>query len=77
MQLSEKEKYLLKVGEKLEKIRKENKYSNHEVFADELSMGRSQYRKYELGKTNLNIYTLKRILDKLNVSLEEFFSDGF
>ena len=67
----------LKVVERLKQLRKEKGYTNHEVFANDIDMTRSQYWEYESGKKNISIYNLKRILESLDVSLEEFFSDGF
>lgn len=77
MQPTEKDKFLIQVGGRLKEIRKSNGYSNHEAFADYIDMTRSQYWEYENGKKNITVATLKRILDKLNVSMEDFFSDGF
>ena len=77
MPKTEKDIFLLKVGERLKQLRKEKGYTNHEVFANDIDMTRSQYWEYESGKKNISIYNLKRILESLDVSLEEFFSDGF
>ena len=77
MKLSEKEIYLLKVGERLKRLRKEKGYTNHEVFANDLDMTRSQYWEYENGKKNITVFNLKKVLDGLGVSFVDFFSDGF
>jgi transcriptional regulator with XRE-family HTH domain len=75
--MNEKEQFLQKVGARLKKLRKEKGYSNHEVFANDLDMTRSQYWAYENGSKNITVCNLKKVLDGLNVSLEEFFSEGF
>lgn len=77
MPLSEKEQFLLKVGDRLKQLRKEKGYTNHEVFANDIDMTRSQYWEYESGKKNITVFNLKKILNGLNIDLKEFFSDGF
>ena len=77
MQLTEKEIFLQKTGNRLKELRKQKGYSNHEDFAYDLDMTRSQYWEYEKGKKNITILTLKKILDTLNVSILDFFSEGF
>lgn len=76
MESIEKEQFLLELGRKLKQFRKLKGYSNHETLANDLDMTRSQYWEYENGKKNITIFTLKKILDKLNVSLQEFFMSG-
>lgn len=77
MQLTEKEIFLRKLEVRLKELRKLKGYSNHEDFAYDLDMNRSQYWEYEKGKKNITIFTLKKILSVLNVSLSDFFSEGF
>ena len=77
MKLDEKEIFLLKVGERLKELRKEKGYTNHEVFANDIDMTRSQYWEYEKGLKNITVLSLKKILDELGISLEEFFSESF
>lgn len=69
-------KYLNALGYRLKQLRKENGYSNYEHFAYEIGISRSQYGKYENGG-NIKFTTLCKILKHLNVSLEDFFSEGF
>lgn len=77
MQSTEKDIFLKKIGERLRQIRIDKGYSNHETFADDIDMIRSQYWEYENGNKNLTVITLKRILDNLQVSLADFFSEKF
>jgi transcriptional regulator with XRE-family HTH domain len=71
--ITEDEKIVLKkIGERLKKYRKEAGYTNYEYFAYENNISRPQYGKYEAG-ANIQLNTLIRILNNLNVSLEDFF----
>lgn len=65
-----------KFGERLRYYRKLRGFSNYEHLAYELGISRSQYGKYENGG-NIKLSTLIKILEALNVSLKDFFSEGF
>lgn len=67
---------LKRLGKRLRHYRKEKGYSNYEHLAFDLGISRSQYGKYENGG-NIKFSTLCKILDHLDVSLKEFFEDGF
>ncbi|MEO1263237.1 MAG: helix-turn-helix transcriptional regulator [Bacteroidota bacterium] len=64
------------LGQRIKKLRKELGYTNHETFAYEKEIGRSQYGGYEIGK-DMRFSSLLRVLNALGISLEEFFSEGF
>ena len=66
---------LKQVGARLRELRKEKGFSNYEHIAYELGMSRSQYWKYEQGG-NIELATLLRVLNLLDVTLGEFFK-GF
>jgi transcriptional regulator with XRE-family HTH domain len=70
------EKKLRELGERLRYYRKLKGYTNYEHLAYDLGVSRSQYGKYENGG-NIKFSTLCKILDHLDVSLAEFFKDGF
>ena len=73
--ITEEDKVVLKkIGERLKKFRKEAGYTNYEYFAYENNISRPQYGKYEAG-ANIQLNTLIRILNNLNVSLEDFFKE--
>jgi transcriptional regulator with XRE-family HTH domain len=74
--LTEEELHLKKIGERLKYFRKKAGYSNYEYFAYENNFSRPQYGKYEAG-ANIQLNTLMKIVKALNVSLKEFFSEGF
>jgi len=65
-----------KLGERLRYYRKPRGFSNYEYFAYEIQMSRTQYGKYESGG-NIQFSTLLNILKALDVSVEEFFAEGF
>jgi transcriptional regulator with XRE-family HTH domain len=65
---------VIRIGEKLRKLRKENGYTNYITFADENGLDKSQYWRLEAG-IGFNIKSLIRILDIHKVSLREFFAD--
>ena len=71
----EQEKLLL-LGERLKYYRKLKGYTNYEHLAYDLGVSRSQYGKYENGG-NIKFSTLCKILDHLDISLSEFFKEGF
>lgn len=67
---------LNQLGERLRHFRKMKGYTNYEHLAYDLGISRSQYGKYENGG-NIKFSTLIKILDHLNISLKEFFDEGF
>ncbi len=64
------------LGMRLRELRKSKGYNSYEDFAYTHDITSSQYFAYEKGK-NIEFNTLVRILKALNVSLKEFFSQGF
>jgi transcriptional regulator with XRE-family HTH domain len=64
------------LGERLKYYRKLKGYTNYEHLAYDLGVSRSQYGKYENGG-NIKFSTLCKILDHLDISLSEFFTEGF
>jgi len=63
---------IIKIAEKIKRLRIEEGYSSHEFFAWENEIPRVQYWRMEKG-TNFTIKTLLRILDAHNMSLQDFF----
>ncbi len=66
---------LKKIGERLREIRKEKGYSSPDKFAYEHGINRSQYGKYEAGTEDLRLSSLIKVLNKLGLSLNEFFKE--
>ncbi len=66
---------LKKIGVRLKKFRKKTKYSSPDKFAYEHDINRSQYGKYEAGSEDLRMSSLINVLNKLGLTLEQFFND--
>ena len=64
------------LGMRLRELRKIKGYSSYEDFAYTHDITSSQYFAYEKGK-NIEFNTLVRILKAMDVSLKEFFAEGF
>ncbi|GAA3643573.1 helix-turn-helix domain-containing protein [Flavivirga jejuensis] len=67
---------LQKLGNRLRELRIEKGYSNYEQFAFDNEIPRSQYGRYEKG-SDLRITSLLKVLEALDISLTDFFSEGF
>lgn len=78
--MADMEKYsrnqLHNLGKRLREIRIQRGYSNYEQFAFDNDLPRAQYGRYEQGK-DLRFSSLVKVLKALNVTLEEFFREGF
>lgn len=72
----ENDEYLKKLGKRIKDLRIKKGYTNYEYFAFEHNIGRAQYGKYETGG-NIQFNTLVKILKALNITLKDFFSEGF
>lgn len=72
----ENDEYLKKLGKRIKDLRIKKGYTNYEYFAFEHNIGRAQYGKYETGG-NIQFNTLVKILKALDISLKDFFSEGF
>lgn len=70
------EKQLANLGRRIKELRKAKGYKNYEVFAYQHDINRSQYGKYENG-ADLRFSSLLKVLKALDISLIEFFSEGF
>lgn len=62
------------IGEKIRKYRMDLNISQ-ENFANKIGMDRTYYSSIENGKHNITILSLMKILEGLNVTLEEFFKN--
>jgi transcriptional regulator with XRE-family HTH domain len=69
--------FLKKVGERMRQLRIKKGFTNYENFAYEHELGRSQYGKYENGTEDLRLSSLYKVIESMEVSFEEFFSEGF
>lgn len=71
-----KDSRLVQIGTRLRELRKAKGYTNYEKFAYEHDIASSQYARYELGQ-DFKMTTFLKILDALEISPLEFFSEGF
>lgn len=67
---------LKQLGKRIRAIRKEKGYSNYEQFAFQNDFNRSSYSRFERGE-DMRMSSLLRVLDAFDISLSEFFSEGF
>lgn len=71
-----KEQKLRQLGKRMKEIRIAKGYSNYELFAFDNNIPRAQYGRYEQGQ-DLRFSSLLKIISAFDMSLEEFFSEGF
>jgi len=69
-------KQLHNLGERFKKLRKERGFSNYEQFAFDNEIPRAQYGRYENGE-DLRFSSLLKVLKAMDISLKDFFSEGF
>ncbi len=67
---------LKNLGNRLRELRIERGFTNYEQFAFEHNLPRAQYGRYEQGQ-DLRFSSLIKVLNALNISLEDFFKEGF
>jgi transcriptional regulator with XRE-family HTH domain len=70
------EEFLQKLGKRLKDLRKSKGYSNYELFAFDNEIPRAQYGRYEKG-SDLRITSLLKVLKALDMSIKDFFNEGF
>lgn len=70
------EKNKLLIAQKIKQLRIDKGYTSYENFAYENDLSRVQYWRMERG-TNFTIDYFLKILEIHEVSLKEFFSEGF
>lgn len=67
---------LTKLGNRLRELRIERGFTNYEQFAFEHNLPRAQYGRYEQGQ-DLRFSSLLKVLKAFDISLEDFFREGF
>lgn len=70
------EKQLKQLGKRIRDIRKAKGYSNYEQFAFQHDLNRSSYSRFESGE-DMRISSLLKVLEAFDMSLAEFFGEGF
>lgn len=74
--LLRKDEELKKLGDRIKSLRIQKGYSSYEQFAFEHEISRAQYGRYEQGQ-DLRFSSFLLVLNALQVSYQEFFSEGF
>lgn len=69
-------KTLSNFGNRLRQLRKDAGYTSQLTFSYENGFNPPQYNKWERGE-DIKLSNIARICDALNISIKEFFSDGF
>lgn len=70
------EETLKKLGERIKQLRIDKGYTSYEYFAYDHNISRAQFGRYEKGQ-DLRMSSLIKIINAFEISLEEFFSNGF
>ena len=68
--------YFKQLGERVKALRIQKGYTSHEIFAYEHDFNRTQYGRYERGE-DLRFSTLLRIIAAFDMTVSEFFNEGF
>ena len=69
------EDVMKKIGQRMRALRIAKGHSSHETFAYENDLNRAQYSRYERGE-DLRMTTFIKVLQALEISPEDFFSNG-
>jgi transcriptional regulator with XRE-family HTH domain len=67
---------ILNMGKRLKGLRVQQGFTSYESFANEHGLSRALYGRYEKGK-DLRFSSLVKLVKAFDISLEEFFSQGF
>lgn len=67
---------VIQLGQRIKSLRIKKGFTNYEYFAYEKGFSRAQYGRYENGQ-DLQFTTLVRLVKAFDITLEEFFSEGF
>ena len=67
---------VLKLAKRIKEIRIGKGYASHEIFAYEKNIPRAQYGRYERGE-NMRFDSLMKLIKAFDMSIEEFFGEGF
>lgn len=67
---------LSNLAKRLKQVRKAKGYNNYEYFCYQHQINRSSYSRWESGR-DIQFSSLLKILKALDITVEEFFSEGF
>ncbi len=68
---------LIKLGKRMRALRIKNRYTSFETFAYDNELPRVLYGNYEKGVGNITYKNLMKVIQALDISVSEFFSEGF
>jgi DNA-binding XRE family transcriptional regulator len=72
------EQFFSQLSERIRNLRKANGFTSYEGFANDIEISRVGMGRYESGTFNdIQMTTLLKIIDGLEVTPKEFFSKGF
>jgi DNA-binding Xre family transcriptional regulator len=72
------DEFLQNLSKRIKKIRREKGFKSYELFAYDIEISRAGMSKYESGAfDDIRMRTLLKIIDGLEISPKEFFSEGF
>jgi transcriptional regulator with XRE-family HTH domain len=66
-----------KLGDRFKSLRLKKGYTSLEKFAFDNELSRVLYSNYESGKGNITYKNLLKVTKALDISLKDFFSEGF
>lgn len=69
-------KEVKQIAERFKSLRIKKGFTSYEAFANEHGLSRALYGRYEKGK-DLRISSLVKVVKAFDMTLEEFFSEGF
>ena len=67
----------IKLGKRMRELRIKKGYNSFESFAYDNDLPRVLYGNYEKGEGNITFKNLLKVINALNISIKEFFSEGF
>jgi transcriptional regulator with XRE-family HTH domain len=69
---------LANLSKRIKKIRKKKGFNSYELFAYDVEVSRTGMSNYESGNfDDIRFRTLLKIIDGLEISVKEFFAEGF
>jgi len=68
---------LAKLGKRIRSLRKALGYKSAEKFALDHQFSRVHYGRWEAGQKNITFKSLKLLVKAFNITLSQFFSEGF
>lgn len=67
---------VIKLAKRIKSLRLKKGYTSYETFANDHNLSRALFGRYEKGK-DLRFTSLVKVVKAFDMTLEEFFSEGF